>query len=634
MVSFYQVILGIKRKHGSRFKKFVLLGSFMVLVYLILFRNTFAEVSNYNGRSSDMDARSAGDVSIFHWIEKRQKKAITRQKKTFSNWRILGRSIDTENDLLINWDYAPLAEKCRYMIDATYALNEAWSNENIVKFYGDDQVDNVLISLMAERLRMFDHCFIAGELESSEVFGLKSFVGEKYDSMVSLKDYIRRLFPFMHELTDDDDPLLWPQITNLRTGHIEPVFRLPNNFNQNFFLNWKRMARGSGIVITLSEGSKSLLYKQLKVLEHSGNTLPIQIVTAGNDFSDEFKEELREMVANSKQNVFLVDCSPLLNSQFAKEHIKNVLNKWIAVIFNTFEEPILLDVDAVPFVPMERFLAEKRYKESGMLMYKDRNMPGEHTSQYCIEMLGDVEPSIQEKKFIGSRIKYHSRTKSFDQTEEAAAYQGYFRQLKLHHVESGLVVINKSEKLSGLLLSFLMNLDAKMKKCVYGDKEIFWLGQLYAGQSYAIYPTDGGVAGPLTRSNHETFSLYQICATQIAHIDESQDLLWTNGGLKTCKFEDGAESDFKDHPDYFGGRYHSVETLKSIYGSPLNIEGLIIPKVEEDPWIQIQECHNYMYCATYKEDTQASTESERSKLAVLDQSTKSRVDSIVFAWNQ
>lgn len=639
MVSFRQFVSSVKRKNGTTIRKLVLLGS-VLAIYLLLsssgFLATFTKVSDSD--LTKLDGRDAKRASPFHWIEDRRRKAVGKASEGRKSllrlpFQSSSKVEDPETRLLVNWSDAPKAEKCRYMIDSIYALNEGWSNEQVVKFYGEDETDDLLISLLAERLRMFDFCFISGKLNIDEVFAVKSLMDSKHESSPS--DYLERVFPFLRKVADQGGQFLWPKITNMRNGDAAPVPELPANFNRNFFLNWQRMASGKGIVITLSERSKALLFKQISVFDHIGNTLPIQIVTTGNDFSQEFRRELIEIVAASRQEVYLVDCAPILDSKFAREHIGNIVNKWVAVIFNTFEELILLDVDAVPFVPMDEFLKEKSYETNGMLMYKDRSMPNEHTFKYCIDMLREVEPSYQERGMIKSQMKYRFDEKIVEETEEAAVYRGFFHELLLHHVESGLVVINKPKKLNGLLLSFLLQLDAKMNRCVYGDKEIFWLGQLFTGQDYSIHPTDGGVAGPMIEAKHDKFSIFQICATQIAHMDESHNLLWTNGGLKTCKFENGAEQDFEKNPEYFGERYQELDILKGIYSSPLNIEGIIIPDVKEKPWLQINECGSYMYCASaYKDYSKGSEKSDVGEVSVYDQATLKRIKSIVSVWNR
>lgn len=634
----HQVLASFKHRKSLLIKRLFLLAGCLLLVYII---STSSRAATSRGpRSNDeSNERSAKDLSPYHWVGSRRKKALDKIERSdglvgnlksfvYRSWRKIG---DEESKLLLNWERAPMAEKCRYLIDATYAVNEGWSNSMILNFFNNDETDNLLASLLGERLRLFDYCFISGKLPMRQVFEMNSLIDPKNISGSSPEDYTKRVFPFLNHTSD----LLWPDITNLRTGEIVPVPVLPPHFNENFWLNWQSMAAGKGIVVTLNEASKSLFFKQLKVLEHNKNRLPIQIVTAGNEFSETFLTELKDNVRRSNQQVFLVDCSPILDTSFAKNNIVNVIHKWLAVIFNTFAEAVLLDVDAVPFVPIEDFLSNEKYKESGILMYKDRFMPTEHTFQFCIDMLKDVEPSVQEKTLIKSEIRYHSGTKHFDKSEEAVVYQRFFQALNLHHVDSGLVVINKIKNLNGLLFSFMLNLDAKMKRCVYGDKELFWLGQLFAGQDYTIYPSDGAIVGPVTELVEENHSSYQICAAQIAHSDTSRNLLWTNGGLKTCKLSGAAEKDFLNNPEYFKQRYQDTATLQMIYDAPLRVEGIIIPNTK-DQWIQLLECSKYVYCASAfdKHSTSADQLSTVSHISFFDESTIRKYNSVISIWNQ
>ncbi|QLQ81629.1 hypothetical protein HG537_0F03900 [Torulaspora globosa] len=640
---FRQVIGSLKHGRGPLIRRISLIGSCILLIYLVITSSTEATsitVSSKSKSFAESVGRSAKNSSPLRWIEDRRRKAL--RKAATSNglfaslWRLNANEIDdNELQLLVNWEDAPLAEKCRYMIDATYAVNKDWSNSRIVDFYANDEVDDLLVSLLGERLRLFDYCFITGGLSMRKVFEIKSLIDPHNESNSSPEDYLKRNFPFLRQADDQTNGPMWPEIINLTSGEKEPVPELPGEFNRDFWLNWQAIAKDKGIVITLNEASKHLFYKQLKVLEHNGNRLPIQIITSGNEFSADFRTELQEIVENSNQQVYLVNCSPLLDVTFTKKNIVNVINKWLAVIFNTFEEAVLLDVDAVPFVPIEHFLLDESYKESGILMYKDRFMPEERTFQYCIDMLKGVEPSWQEKNLIKSKIKYHSGLIDVDKSEEAAVFQRFSQELLLHHVDSGLVVINKVKNLNGLLFSFMLNLDAKMKRCVYGDKEMFWLGQLYAGQNYSIYPMDGAIIGPVRESIEKDSAVYQICASQIAHCDDSQDLLWTNGGLKTCKRNHGAELDFENDPKYFKERYGDLATLQNIYNAPLNVEGMIIPKTQER-WLQLEECSGYIYCATAieKNPISDSQKSVSGHISIFDEYTVKRYNSVVSIWNE
>ncbi|QLL34018.1 hypothetical protein HG536_0F03430 [Torulaspora globosa] len=647
---FRQVIGSLKHGRGSLIRRISLIGSCILLIYLVITSSTQAAsiAVSSKGRSSQISTagsvgRDAKDSSPFRWIENRRRKALrkaaTAEGLLASFWRFFSVNAngieDSEQQLLVNWENAPLADKCRYMIDATYTMDKGWSNHMIVDFYANEEVDDLLASLLGERLRLFDYCFIAGGLSMRKVFEIESLIDPDNKSNSSPEDFVKRVFPFLRQAGDQTSDPMWPEVIDLTSGEKEPVPELPDEFSRDFWLNWQTIAKDKGIVVTLNEASKNLFYKQLKVLEHNGNRLPIQIITSGNEFSADFRKELQETVEISSQQVYLINCSPLLDASFAKKNIVNVINKWLAVIFNTFEEAVLLDVDAVPFVPIERFLQDKSYKESGILMYKDRFMPEERTFQYCVDMLKDVEPSWQEKNLIKSKIKYRSDFTDFDESEEAAVFQRFSHDLLLHHVDSGLVVINKVRNLNGLLFSFMLNLDAKMKRCVYGDKEMFWLGQLYAGQNYSIYPVDGAIIGPVRESVEKDSAIYQICASQIAHSDESQDLLWTNGGLKTCKRNHGAELDFENDPKYFKERYGDLATLQNIYNAPLNLEGMIIPKTQER-WIQLEECSGYIYCATAMEEKPVSNsqQSVSGHISIFDEPTLKKYNSVLSIWNE
>lgn len=644
------MLIRLKYQNGRTIRRLILFSICALLIYLIATSSSIVSSSKEvaeNNISEEgpvgLNRREAKIESPFHWIENRRQQALQRAAKS-GFWKGLFnfppfryRMEQDEVNLLVNWDNVSMAERCRYIMDTTYAVNEGWTNLLNIRFYGEDEVDDLLISLLGERLRYFDYCFLSGGLTFEEVFNVKSIIDPQDQHKSSPYDFLHRMFPFLRKVENDEQDPFWPLITDLTSGKVQPIPPLPLDFNKNFWSNWLKMSHGKGIVLTLSENDKYLFFKQLKVLQHMGNTLPIQLLTAGGEISEEFIEELSLVVKATTQKVYLVDCTRVLDPKYAKEYISFFINKWLAVIFNTFEEIVLLDADVVPFVNIEQFLSNPKYKSTGILLFKDRSMPKEHTFSYCVDMLRGVEPSYQENKLIGSNIMYYSGDKQYDSSEEALVYQRFSHDLLLHHVDSGLVVINKVRNLNGLLFSFMLNLDGKMARCVYGDKEIFWLGQLYAGQKYSIYPIDGSIVGPLIENVKDDTSqkIYQICGAQIAHSDESDELLWTNGGLKTCKIPESAESDFQKASDYFKERYKDVDTLKKIYDSPLRMEGLIMPEVHEEPWLQIKECSNYMYCATATQDNNdVNLEHDIGHVVKFNQKTSKRLNEISAIWNQ
>lgn len=598
-------------------------------------RVDFAHNLNINNKATKGAAQRPALIgSIFSSIQAHRQRIELSENIGFMsklwNWfNIDEKAISvSERNILINWENSlkvPRIDKCRYMIEHFYQSDPLWANDKITEFYNIEESDNLIFSLLAERQRIYDYCFLDFDLSPTDVFDYSS-VSNSVDIngkaiknppiQVDASDFQNRMYPFLRRIgnppqlnfeanpeenkKEPQQAPLWPTIIDLTTGRVSKTpENLNKNFNKNFWNNWKNISMGNGIVTTFPEASVKLFAKQLAVLEHLGNPYPIQIVTAFTP-SSEFLNELKTIVKKTEQHVYLVDASPILDPEFAKKNIVNFLNKWVAMIFNTFEQVVFLDVDVIPFVSMDYFFENEGFVETGTLFYKDRVMRTEHTFQYCVDMFHEAEPSKQESDLIGTGLKFDSTTKHFDRKSAAdMAYKTFFRNLQLHHVDSGVVVIDKKNKLSGLILSFLFHLDAKVRRCVYGDKEIFWIGQLFAGQDFYIDPIDGSVIGPIIENmDPETEKVEShICATQIAHSDASDTLIWTNGGLKTCKFANSAANDFTKYPDYFKDRYGDQASLSKIYDAPLRIEGLIVPDSDRNPWLHIRECSEYVYCA-------------------------------------
>ncbi|CAI6405617.1 CFF_HP2_G0007250.mRNA.1.CDS.1 [Saccharomyces cerevisiae] len=616
-------------------KRLVTLLLSLFFSYLIF--SASRNVTSSNKLNNHASERTAVESSAFNWIEKRQHQVrsenlMNRLSAYFLPF--LSRSSHKERVLLRQLGNNEIAksDKCRYIFEVLYKIDPDWDNAQTAKFYNVDGVDNTLASLLGERLRSYDYCFLSGQLDPTAIFA---------NSTVNPHDLQNRMFPFLKKINEESKTVMWPIITDMTTGEAVPAPEVDmesSNFNGNFWSNWNRLSKGRGFVLTIAEKDVPLFLKQLKVMESSKNELPFQIVSTGNELSAESIAKISETAKETEQRVYLVDCSTVLDTNFANTYISFFQNKWVATLFNTFEEYILLDADVVPFVGSDYFFDSPSYRERGILLFKDRVMENEQTFQDCIEMLNEVEPSAQERRFIGSRLVFDSSLPfSSETSEEASVYYNFFKKLRLHHVDSGLVVVNKLEKLNGLLMSFMLNLDGKLQRCVYGDKEIFWLGQLYAGQDYSINPVDGSIIGPVNEEpenddGHKS-GMYYICSTQIAHSDSKNRLLWVNGGLKTCKILNSAEDDFGREPEYFKSRYGDISKLKRIYDASLNVEGLIVPDVSVHPWMQIKECSNYMYCAYATGDGHTNSELDEGRLITFTEKELRYINDISRTWN-
>lgn len=534
-------------------------------------------------------------------------------------------------------------KKCQFIILSMYYEQPRWSNRDTLRFYSNENLDNSLIGLLGERMRTFDYCFLRNGTDMKKVFDSKEFK----DLGIDAWDYQLRMFPFLNKEFNKESEYMWPSIRDLSTGSIENKLNdnldsetrssLPNplEFNVNFFTSWLKQSSGKGIVTTMAPTDAGTFAKQLKVFQKLNNTLPIQVISTGPDLTPDFIEEITIAARDAHQSVYIVDCSSFFDLTFTQDYIKNFFNKWVAVIMNTFEEAIFIDVDAVPFERLDSFFNIHDYENTGIYMYQDRTMLEEHTFEYCIDMLEYMTPSLQERYLLGSNLFIDDLRKDNIISTEAIVYENFFNKLRLHHVDSGLIIFNKIKKLNGLLMSFLLHLDGKMQRCVYGDKEIFWLGQLFAGEDYTIDPFEGGIVGNIGQYDIEEDNSKKsyICATQIAHNNDKNKLVWTNGGLKTCKIKNAAQRDFEKDENYYKDRYGTVENLENMYNMPLQIEGFIVPDPVASPWMQITECSHYMYCA-FVTEKDSTADIDAGKIIRFDKKDIDFYNDVSNKWNE
>lgn len=521
---------------------------------------------------------------------------------------------------------------CRLLVAALYQSDMNWKNEDTFTFYNNDAIDDEMVALLSERLRLNDYCFIQGELSALEVFDTAFF--EK--NGITAWDYQKRMFPFIDADFDKENNFMWPEVIDLMADTPTVVKNSefneevpPSEFNANFMKYWRKYSKGMGIAVTLNRNSIPIFVRQLRIFQKLNNTLPIQIILSGREYSEEFVAELASAVKPFNQQVYVVNVSPFADLEFSRHMIWRFFNKWFAVLFNTFEEVLFIDIDAIPFQNLEKFFEKPEYQESGLYLYRDRDLPLEGIPEFCVSMMRQLEPSLNEARLIGTKLKfdrnYHEHEPS---TVEGKIYNNFFRDRKLHHVDSGLLILNKKKRISGILLSMMMNFVRRMQACVYGDKEFFWLGQLFAGGDYSIDKYIGGVIGPVSTFYDEDSgkTWYQLCASQLAHRDD-HGLVWSNGGLRTCKLDNAAKLDFDKNPDYFKERYGNLENLEAVYDQPLHIEGFVAPDTERRPWFQINECSSYVYCG-------AVYEGESGTAVVFGPSDAEWYNEISSLWNE
>ncbi|BAP72483.1 alpha-1,3-mannosyltransferase [Kluyveromyces marxianus] len=526
------------------------------------------------------------------------------------------------------WQRLKLQDKCRYYFESTAEINAEWSNDAVKTFHNENNLDDPLAELMMERIRMYDTCFLSGGLSWKKVFHKSKVDPTKLES---------RIFPFLSKTAKLRD--MWPVIIDANHWTQTPKFSNPLlegkdtwklDDNHSFFYNWNMFASGKGIAMSLGLRHLDQFKKLLLTLEALNNTLPIQVVYNGAELTEFFLDDVHRFLNINalSQRVYFVNIGPLIDKSFASNYVKYFVNKWMALLFNTFSECILMDADVVSFTKPESYFDMNEYKNTGMLMFRDRNIIDEHTFKYCTDTMRMLFPSSEETILMDHKPTFPSSLIGNDNVDvdalsiEESIFYKFFIDLQLHHVDSGLVVVDRSNKLPSLLASAMININGKLQRCVYGDKEIFWLGQLLMGSNYSVYPTEGSVMGEIQELPDNST---QICGTQMAHVSTEGELLWSNGGLMRCKVQNSAELDFDHDPEYFEKKYGNVIQLQSLYNQPLTIRGYITPDVSHFPWEQVKECHQYTYCATVKDNM--------GKLVRLDTDKAKHLSNIAEIWN-
>lgn len=413
------------------------------------------------------------------------------------------------------------------------------------------------------------------------------------------------------------------------------------------FCNWNHFINqfiNKGIVISISDNQDNIeeSLSLLKILRFWSNTLPIQFVHKG-DLSITNQNKLISMardnlslnlsngtllnLSSSPQDLWFVDASPSISKKFLKKftHFKN---KWISMLFNLFQEIILMDTDVVPFINPSKFFDLEDYLKYNAHFFKDRLLP-QFIDNYQLIHYKSLLPSGFEKKFFNISVD-----------QSFIAENGFFNFGTKHLMESGLVIMNRTKPhFAGLLASVNLQLNDVTSKAVYGDKELFWIGQILIGNHNSFSFNDNNAAAIGTYN--ATSKL--ICSTQMGHFDSNLKLLWTNGGLNICKKN---YAFFWDYTWYKSLRkkFSSIAKMKKSYSNPVDLKfALIPPKNDIIPTIiknikismvdnfkkdRSLGCDGYFYCAFRGDDP-----SDQGTLIKFNNDELNLYNHVIDIWN-
>lgn len=360
----------------------------------------------------------------------------------------------------------------------------------------------------------------------------------------------------------------------------------------SFWGKFKKSFSGKGIVLSISDAGVEEGTRLLRVLRFLENDLPIQMVHKGdlsvNSLNKLVRVAREDMVfehaqssLNPAQDVYFVDASGCLKES-AHGYFRRFANKWVASLFSTWDEMVLMDTDVVPFIKPRELFKYQEYKENGAFFFRDR-LTKERTWTTPMGFFRSLHPTLDEQVAFG--IKNYT-----DFSEKT----GFFQSKSKHVMESGMVVMKRSTHLTGLLISTAMQFWHETSGPFYGDKELFWLGQIYAGQApFAFNSRAAAGIGELQEKKNS----WEVCSTQPAHFDLENRLLWLNGGLQKCK-KGYFQKDF-DNLRLLRDIYKTPEKLHDHYRSPTIITGAIIPQSKLD-FVQDESkgCIGYVWCAS------------------------------------
>lgn len=232
--------------------------------------------------------------------------------------------------------------------------------------------------------------------------------------------------------------------------------------------------------------------------------------------------------------------------------------KPFAMLASKFSEVLMMDADVFFLQDPGLLFEDEGYKATGSLFYYDRTL-------------------------FANKTKGPDWMRSFLPTMSSFVPKSrWFRGVSAHEQESGVVVMDKTKALLGLLSTCKMNgateRNELVYKRVYGDKETFWIGFEVTQTPYAFIHSYAAVIGSYGRGDTDG-SPEQICGN-LMHLDTEGKPFWSNSGLYRNKhskngleylnfthFATGNDWDFRANCIKDKGTVHDLDPVQKAYAS-------------------------------------------------------------------
>ncbi|GMM29932.1 alpha-1,3-mannosyltransferase [Martiniozyma asiatica (nom. inval.)] len=442
----------------------------------------------------------------------------------------------------------------------------------------DEQFENMVIKVRGEKVEHNTKSanYVKQVLDHVKFFGTL-FLSPNSDSLDSLAlKAERKVFPWLSGYD-----AVFKTFKMSGKGQSAEINRQTTG---SFVRSLQNNLKGTGIVITASDNRVNELNGLFSLLKLLGNKYPVQVIHK-NDLSQSNMISLSKLAldpvmdlpedwdasvySRSKISTFevtFVDVSKTIDINY-KNYFNGFGMKLLALLFNSFEEMIMLDTDTVPLLPIKDFFNMDAHINTHAMFFRDR------------EANSFLYPGVSEffKSYLNS--DYENHFLSLPKATEQTLNNRFFGDMARHHMEAGLFTLNKKEKFSGVMMSMTLQLMELFTGSLHGEKEMIWLGQEYTSNTYQ-FNTHGAVSvGELTPGRTELgLKSQELCSTHPGHLaDDGKTLLWFNSGFLSCK---KPGSWFKD-VNYARNKGKSLDELKKDYSSPLVIKQALVPPPAE-----------------------------------------------------
>lgn len=568
-------------------------------------------------------------------------------------------------------DNTIFASKEKFIADKKQAFREKFSSMSTTQFeqlveskgkleeWEDDYEESKSLVRGSEQysvdqltnLKVFQKCYLDHYLPKSKQEQIDNNMGSP-ENPITCADHEKKLFYYLtRELptyTRWDGTVLKDSLPVMKDYSAKAAHKQqPQTTEQTVDLELKNSCftrflrnsyNGKGIALTITmkgELDKHLL-GLLLTLRALGNKLPIQIFHNG-EMEQSIRGEIVHIARSTKIQLDNVEALKNMKNQMKNipdptaegsfppldiwfVDIKDAVSaggkyekdsaKLITYLFSSFEDTLLLDLDTVPMVNLNKHIFKsKEYKSNGALFFKDKQL-SERLTDVQAKFLSKLLPSEYDHKIFNINLPSA-------QTLKNRVFGSGFKNLQ----SSGMIAINKREHFNAVLASLTLNLWDNVMEAISSEKELFWIGFVLTGdEQYYMNKLAAGAVGEINPKKNRllhlsddgerrTLKSTQLCSSHVGHLSPKDEhtLLWIDSGITFCEWSNPVTIDEDFFLEIYNKEMGNKDVLKAKYESPITIRSLIIPPPQDRMknsaghessigWEASKGCHASLWC--------------------------------------